>query len=121
MEGDKKPKRGKPRNRGINRRDALKMGAAAGAVTVLTSRKSAAAAFVPFQINTPTPPPPPPEPAICATFTGSSATHPFVQKLPIPPALKSTTLNPSPIQSANTAAGQAPLADHQRWNEFLPQ
>ena len=121
MEGDKKPKRGKPRNRGINRRDALKMGAAVGAVTVLTSRKSAAAAFVPYQTVAPPPPPPPPEPAICATFTGSPATHPFVQKLPIPPALKSTTLNPAPIQSANTAAGEAPRADHQRWNEFLPQ
>jgi FtsP/CotA-like multicopper oxidase with cupredoxin domain len=124
-ESKKKPKKSKSHNRGVSRRDALKMGAAAGAVTVLTSRKSAAAAFVPYQTtpNTPTPPPPPPEPAICATFTGSPATHPFVQKLPIPPALKPTNpqLNPAPTQSANIAAGEAPRADHQRWNEFLPQ
>ncbi len=105
---------------GISRRSALKMGAAAGAVTVLTSRKSVASAIMPpFQVA-PTPPPPP-EPAICTTFTGSPATRPFLQQLPIPTALQPTTLNPAPTLSANIAGGEAPRADHQRWNEFLPQ
>lgn len=97
------------------------MGAAAGAVTVLTSRKSLAAAFAPpFQTLAPTPAPPP-EPAICTTFTGSPATRPFMAQLPIPPQAKSTNLSPAPTQSANIGAGEAPRADHQRWNEFLPQ
>jgi FtsP/CotA-like multicopper oxidase with cupredoxin domain len=30
-------------------------------------------------------------------------------------------LSPPPTVSANIAAGEAPRADHQRWNEFLPQ
>src|SRR5436190_12699505 len=112
-------KKCEPTKNGVSRRTALKMGAAAGAVTVLTSRKSLATAFAPpFQTVAPTPPP---EPAICATFTGSPATRPFIQQLPIPPALQPTTLNPAPTQAANIAAGEAPRADHQRWNEFLPQ
>jgi FtsP/CotA-like multicopper oxidase with cupredoxin domain len=44
-----------------------------------------------------------------------------MQELPIPTALKPTNLNPAPTMSANIAAGEAPRADHQRWNEFLPQ
>src|SRR5436305_15296855 len=104
----------------LSRRTMLKMGAAAGAVTVLTSRKSMATSISPYQTITPTPPPPP-EPAICTTFTGSPATRPFMQQLPIPTALKATNLSPAPTQSANIAAGEAPRADHQRWNEFLPQ
>lgn len=111
----------KPREKGsLSRRSALKMGAAAGAATVLTSRKSLATPFNPFQTAAP-PQPPPPEPAICSTFTGSPATRPFMVQLPIPPALKPTNLSPAPTQSANIAAGEAPRDDHQRWNEFLPQ
>ena len=106
---------------GISRRSALKMGAAAGAVTVLTSRKSVASAIMPpFQTVAPAPPPPP-EPSICTTFVGSPATRPFLQQLPIPTALQPTNLNPAPTLSANIAGGEAPRADHQRWNEFLPQ
>ena len=114
-----KEKKRKPGKNGLSRRSVLKMGAAAGAVTVLTSRKSLATAFAPpFQTTTA---PVPPEPAICTTFTGSPATRPFRQQLPIPPALQPTNLNPAPTQSANIAAGEAPRAEHQRWNEFLPQ
>ncbi|HEV3317475.1 MAG TPA: multicopper oxidase domain-containing protein [Candidatus Angelobacter sp.] len=106
----------------LSRRSALKMGAAAGAATILTSRKSLAATFVPFQDVTTTAVPPP-EPTICDpnTFAGSPATHPFVRQLPIPPALQPTTLNPAPQKQANIAAHEAPRADHQRWDEFLPK
>jgi FtsP/CotA-like multicopper oxidase with cupredoxin domain len=122
MPGSKsdKQKKRKPAKNGVSRRSMLKMGAAAGAVTVLTSRKSLAAAVAPFQDVTPAQPVPT-EPAICTTFTGSPATRPFLQQLPIPTALQPTTLNPAPTQAANIAAGEAPRADHQRWNEFLPQ
>ena len=91
-------KKCEPTKNGVSRRSALKMGAVAGAVTVLTSRKSLATAFAPpFQTVAPTPPP---EPAICTTFTGSPATRPFIQQLPIPPALQPTTHNPAPTQAA---------------------
>lgn len=122
MARSKKPhdekKENSRKNGSISRRSAIKMGAAAGAVTMLTSKKSLATAFTPFQTVAP---PIPPEPAICTVFTGSPATRPFMQQLPIPTALQPTTLNPAPTQSANIAAGEAPRADHQRWNEFLPQ
>src|SRR6267378_948850 len=122
MARSKKPhdekKENSRRNGSVSRRSAIKMGAAAGAITMLTSRKSLATAFTPFQTVAP---PIPPEPAICTVFTGSPATRPFMQQLPIPTALQPTTLNPAPTQSANIAAGEAPRADHQRWNEFLPQ
>jgi FtsP/CotA-like multicopper oxidase with cupredoxin domain len=118
---EEKKTRGKKGN--LSRRSVLKMGAAAGAVTMLTSRKSLATSFVPVQATTTTAAPPPPEPTICDpnTFLGSPPTHPFVQRLPIPPALQPTTLNPAPQKSANIAAGEAPRADHQRWEQFLPR
>jgi FtsP/CotA-like multicopper oxidase with cupredoxin domain len=99
---------------GMTRRTALKLGAAAGTLTVLTSRKS-------FSLPS-GPPPPPPEPTVCSPQpTHSPATTPFVQALPIPPAARPFKLNPAPTKSANLAAGEAPRADHQRWEEFLPQ
>ncbi|HZD94996.1 MAG TPA: multicopper oxidase domain-containing protein, partial [Candidatus Sulfotelmatobacter sp.] len=99
---------------GMTRRTALKLGTAAGAVTMLTSRKSLASGTL-FQSV-------PPEPTVCSPQpTHSPATTPFVQALPIPPVLAQTTLNPAPMLSANLAAGEAPRADHQRWQEFLPQ
>ena len=106
----------------VDRRSVLKMGAAAGAVTMLTSRKSLAS-LAPWQDVLPPNSAPPPEPTICDpdTFAGSPATRPFRRALPIPQALQPTTLNPAPQKSANIAAHEAPRADHQRWNEFLPQ
>jgi FtsP/CotA-like multicopper oxidase with cupredoxin domain len=108
----KKIKRTKPPNgSGVTRRTALKMAAAAGAVTMLTSRKSMA-----FDL-----PPIPPEPTDCATKPASSpATTPFVQPLPIMPPAIPTILNPQPTLSANTAAGEAARADHQFFNQFFP-
>ena len=96
---------------GITRRTALKMTAAAGAVTMLTSKKSWA-----FDL-----PPVPPEPADCTPNPGHSpATTPFVQALPIMPAAVPTILNPQPTQSANTAAGEAARADHQILEPVFP-
>src|ERR1043165_4034510 len=98
---------------GVTRRTALKLGAAAGAVTVLTSRKS-------FTLPPGGPPPPPPEPTVCSPHpTHSPATTPFVQALPIPPIARPFKLNPAPTKSANLAAGETSRADHQRWAELL--
>ena len=99
---------------GVSRRTALKLGAAAGTLTVLTSRKGFS---LPMFADTV-----PPEPTVCSPQpTHSPETTPFVQALPIPPTLRPFKLNPAPTQSANIAAGEAPRADHQRWSEFLPQ
>jgi hypothetical protein len=41
--------------------------------------------------------------------------------MPIPPAaMPSPFLYPAPTLAANLGAGEAPRADHQRWNEFQP-
>src|ERR1051325_11938785 len=79
---------------GVTRRTALKLGAAAGTLTVLTSRKS-------FTLPPGSPPPPPPEPTVCSPNpTHSPATTPFVQALPIPPIARPFKLNPAPTKSA---------------------
>ena len=46
---------------------------------------------------------------------------PFQDPLPILPTLAVKVLTPAPTEAANTAAGEAPRADHQRWAQFLPQ
>lgn len=97
---------------GITRRTALKLGAAAGAVTVLTSRKTWA--DVTF-------PPPPAQPTDCSPKPAASpATTPFVNPLPLPPIAIPTALSPAPTLSADTANGEAARADHQDWNQFFP-
>src|SRR3979411_3008477 len=107
---------------GGTRRSALKAGAAAGVVTVLTSRKGFATDFVGAQAAaTAAASTPPPEPIPCTPQpTHSPETTPFVQALPIPPvAIPQFSLNPAPTLSANTTHGEAARADHQRWNQFL--
>jgi len=95
----------------VSRRTMLKMSAAAGAATVLTSRK--ASAF--------TGPTPPAEPVLCGTTAPASPpTTPFVDDLPIPFPAIPTILFPRPTKAANIGGGEAPRADHQRWNQFLP-
>jgi FtsP/CotA-like multicopper oxidase with cupredoxin domain len=99
------------------------MGAAAGALTVLTSRKGFGTSFLEARMDAiAADTPPPPEPIPCTPQpTHSPETTPFVQALPIPPiATPQFSLNPAPTQSANTLNGEAARADHQRWNEFLP-
>jgi FtsP/CotA-like multicopper oxidase with cupredoxin domain len=107
---DVKPEPGE----GLTRRTALKLGAAAGAVTVLTSRKGFSLPMLYDSV--------PPEPTVCSPQPAHSpGTTPFVQALPIPPIARPRKFSPVPTQSANIAAGEAPRADHQRWSEFLPQ
>lgn len=107
----KRKNAGPPGQFDVTRRTALKMTAAAGAVTMLTSRKSWAFAL----------PPIPPEPTDCTPNPGKSPeTIPFVQALPIPPIAIPTVLNPQPTKSANLAAGEAARADHQNFNQFFP-
>jgi FtsP/CotA-like multicopper oxidase with cupredoxin domain len=111
MSKRKKQNKGQQGGTGWTRRTMLKATAATGAVTMLTSRKSLA-----FDL-----PPIPPEPADCTPNPGHSpATTPFVQALTIPPIAIPTVLNPQPTLSANTAAGEAPRADHQDFNQFFP-
>jgi FtsP/CotA-like multicopper oxidase with cupredoxin domain len=94
----------------LTRRGVLKAGAAAGALTVITSRKSVAWDDVP------------PEPVVCSPNPPTSPeTTPFLQALPIPsPAVPKLLLNPFPTLSANVSHGEAARADHQRWFQFYP-
>ncbi|MGH9753067.1 MAG: multicopper oxidase family protein [Blastocatellia bacterium] len=58
---------------------------------------------------------------MCGTTPPASPpTTPFVDHLPIPFPAIPTILSPAPTKQANIAGGEAPRADHQRWEEFLP-
>ncbi len=111
------PKKSKKEKRDteITRRDMLKLGAAAGAATVLgptilTSKKSTVLAQGTVA-----------EPVLCGTTAPTSpATTPFVDDLPIPAPAIPTILSPFPTETANLGGGEAPRAAHQRWSEFFP-
>jgi FtsP/CotA-like multicopper oxidase with cupredoxin domain len=103
----KSPER--PDGSGWSRRSVLKAGAAAGALTLITSRKSLALPTIPPQPTDCTPKP-----------TNSPATRPFIQALPIPPVAVPTFLSPAPTLAADTAAGEAARANHQDWTQFYP-
>ncbi len=102
--GDKSSK-----DSGLSRRTMLKTSAAAGVVTMLTSRKSLLAQTIPPQPTDCTPQP-----------TNSPSTMPFVQALPIPPVAVPTILNPFPMLAADTVLGEAARANHQDWTQFFP-
>ncbi|HVF90518.1 MAG TPA: multicopper oxidase domain-containing protein [Blastocatellia bacterium] len=100
----------------ISRRDMLKMGAAAGAVTILgptllTSKKSLV--FAQGAVA---------EPVLCAPtpVPVSPATTPFLDNLPIPLPAVPQFLSPTPTENANTAGGEAARAPHQRWAQLTP-
>ena len=98
----------------ISRRNVLKIGAAAGAVTVLapdiiTTRKALAFAD-----------PVPPPLAQCTAVVRSPIHTPFVDELPIPFPAIDQPLNPQPTEQANQAQGEWDRADHQRWAQFTP-
>jgi FtsP/CotA-like multicopper oxidase with cupredoxin domain len=100
----------------ISRRDMLKLGAAAGAATILgptilTSKKSTVYAQGTVA-----------EPVLCApTPVPQSPPHtPFVDDLPIPTPAIPQILNPAPTENANIAGGEAARDPHQRWTEFNP-
>src|ERR1700678_1855626 len=111
-EKSKKKKRTQsPTGSGWTRRSVLKAGAAVGAVTMLTSRKSTAQSLPPIPTQ---PPDCTPQP------TNSPATTPFVSALPIPPVAIPTILFPFPTLAADTANGEAARANHQDWTQFYP-
>jgi FtsP/CotA-like multicopper oxidase with cupredoxin domain len=106
---------GKKKSEGaISRRDVLKIGAAAGAVTVLaptmlTSRKAFAEGGSVV------------EPIICSTEPDNSPpTTPFRDTFTAPFPAIPQNLNPAPTKARNEVGGEAVRVDHQRWEEFLP-
>src|ERR1044071_5948681 len=100
----------------ISRRDMLKLGAAAGAATILgptilTSRNPPVSAQGTVA-----------EPVLCPpTPVPQSPPHtPFVDNLPIPSPAVPQLLSPAPTETANTLNGEAARDPHQRWAEFTP-
>jgi FtsP/CotA-like multicopper oxidase with cupredoxin domain len=98
----------------ISRRTVLKIGAAAGAATVLAPNiiKSGKA----FAFADPVPPPL----AQCTAAVRSPVHTPFVHDLPIPFPAIDQPLNPQPTETANLNAGEWDRAAHQRWAQFTP-
>jgi FtsP/CotA-like multicopper oxidase with cupredoxin domain len=100
----------------VSRRDVLKIGAAAGAVTVLaptmlTSRKALGATVVAE----------PDLDACRATPPVNSPAHtPFADTFTAPFPAIPQNLDPAPTKARNETGGEAERADHQRWDEFLP-
>ena len=99
----------------ISRRDVLKIGAAAGAATViaptmLTSRKALAQGATE------------PDLVACrATPPVNSPPHtPFRDVFTAPFPAIPQDLDPAPTKEQNVAGGEALRVDHQRWEEFLP-
>src|ERR1051325_11161140 len=120
MKGDVMPKKKATESKGskITRRELIKRGAGAGAVTIfaptiLTSKKSSV--FAQTGVT---------EPLLCnqppAAAPVSPATTPFVDNLPIPFPAIPQILSPAPTQNANLGGGEAPRDPHQRWAEFNP-
>ncbi len=102
----------------VSRRTVLKVGAAAGAVTVLapniiTPRKALASLLLP---DGPVAPPL----VQCTASPGSPAHTPFKDALPIPFPAIPHQLTPAPTQNANLNADEADRAPHQRWAQFTP-
>ena len=110
------PKRHAKNQKGskLSRREVLKLGAATGGVTLLTSSKAFRTHFLDASVYAEGPP------DDCVDRpVNSPPTRPFLQRLPIPPvAIPQRSLNPAPTRGANIAGGEAPRADHQRWEEF---
>jgi len=98
----------------ISRRNVLKIGAAAGAATVLAPHVLTSNKALAFQDPAPT------EPVICVTPATSPPHHPFVDEFTAPFPAVDTPLNPQPTEFANLAAGEADRAPHPRWAQFTP-
>jgi FtsP/CotA-like multicopper oxidase with cupredoxin domain len=98
----------------ISRRNVLKIGAAAGAATVLAPHMLTSNNALAFQGAIA-------EPVVCANGQPSPPHHPFIDDFSAPfPAVDFPLLNPAPQEVANTAMGEAARADHQRWAQFTP-
>lgn len=98
----------------ISRRSVLKIGAAAGATTVLAPHLLTSDTAQAFQ-GTVT------EPVICAQPSGPSpAHHPFVDEFTAPFPADDHPLSPQPTEFPNLGAGETDRAPHQRWAQFTP-
>src|SRR5215217_3117433 len=97
----------------ISRRNVLKIGAAAGAASVLAPNIITKKAFA---FADPVAPPL----AQCTAAVRSPVHTPFVDDLPVPFPAIDQPLSPMPTETANTGAGEWPRAPHQRWTQFTP-
>lgn len=98
----------------ISRRNVLKIGAAAGAATVLAPSMLTSRKALGFQGAVP------PPLVQCTAAVRSPAHTPFVDDLPVPFPAIDHPLSPQPTEIANTGAGEWPRAPHQRWAQFTP-
>jgi len=98
----------------ISRRSVLKIGAAAGAATVLAPNIINPRKALAFDD------PPAPPLVQCTAAVRSPAHTPFADELPVPFPAIDHPLSPPPQEAPNTGAGEWPRANHQRWAQFTP-
>lgn len=100
----------------ISRRSVLKIGAAAGAATVVAPHVLSPSKALGFTHE------PPDEPTVrCVNTvpaTPSPAHRPFIDNFTAPFPAIPTFLSPAPQEFQNSGAGEAPRAPHQRWSQF---
>jgi FtsP/CotA-like multicopper oxidase with cupredoxin domain len=97
----------------ISRRSVLKIGAAAGAATVVAPKLLKSGEALGFQGTIA-------EPVICVTPPTSPPHHPFVDEFTAPFPADDHPLSPQPTEFANLGAGEADRAPHPRWAQFAP-
>ena len=97
----------------ISRRSVLKIGAAAGAATVVAPGILKSSEALGFQGTIA-------EPIICVTPASSPPHTPFVQAFAAPFPADDHPLSPEPTEFPNLGAGEADRAPHQRWAQFAP-
>jgi len=103
----------------ISRRSVLKIGAAAGAATVVAPHMLGSSKALGFQDEVVA------EPTVrCVNTTPatpSPAHRPFIDNFTAPFPAIPTNLVPAPQEFQNAGAGEAPRAPHQRWAQFNPE
>ncbi|HEX3250735.1 MAG TPA: multicopper oxidase domain-containing protein [Pyrinomonadaceae bacterium] len=97
----------------ISRRTVLKIGAAAGAATVVAPNLLTSGTALGFQETIA-------EPVLCVTPPTSPPHHPFVQEFAAPFPADDHPLSPQPTEFPNLGAGEADRAPHPRWTQFSP-
>ena len=97
----------------ISRRTVLKIGAAAGAATVVAPSMLTSSKALGFQETIA-------EPVTCANGQPSPPHHPFVDDFTAPFPADDHPLNPQPTEFPNLGAGEADRAPHPRWTQFSP-
>ncbi|HEV7398490.1 MAG TPA: multicopper oxidase domain-containing protein [Pyrinomonadaceae bacterium] len=106
----------------VSRRTVLKAGAVAGTVAVLAPNIFDSSTAIALAVQGGGPPAEPDLDACRANPpVNSPATTPFRDTFTAPFPAIPQDLNPAPTKARNLAGGEAERADHQRWNEFLPE